>query len=161
MKRMRLCLCFVRSRMGSDLFQILRGHRVQYFNPRSRMGSDGIIMYLWWVEYISIHAPTWGATAKINKASYSKNSTRSDIAIPLPKSGKNEPFSPSFSPLFFYFDPHSQREGSGKILGTSPSRRLTCPLSRSSNQTISGSVTSKDGLAPICSTLSRYLLPRL
>ena len=70
---------------------------------------------------ISIHAPAWGATAKINKASCSKINTRSDIAIPLPKSGENKPF----SPLFFYFDPHSRREGSGKILDTSPSRRIT------------------------------------
>ncbi len=71
--------------------------------------------------FISIHAPAWGATAKINKASCSKINTRSDIAIPLPKSGENKPF----SPLFFYFDPHSRREGSGKILDTSPSRRIT------------------------------------
>ena len=115
-----------------------------YFNPRSRVGSDRSELArlrednefqstlprgerLVFNQHrdlqrnISIHAPAWGATAKINKASCSKINTRSDIAIPLPKSGENKPF----SPLFFYFDPHSRREGSGKILDTSPSRRIT------------------------------------
>ena len=37
------------------------GHR-QYFNPRSRMGSDGVGAQVRRHRPISIHAPAWGAT---------------------------------------------------------------------------------------------------
>ena len=34
----------------------------QYFNPRSRMGSDQVVMKTCYELKISIHAPAWGAT---------------------------------------------------------------------------------------------------
>ena len=38
---------------------------VDYFNPRSYMRSDDVTMFIKTsVEYISIHAPTWGATTR-------------------------------------------------------------------------------------------------
>ena len=33
------------------------------FNPRSRMGSDGVTNEYWELLVVSIHAPVWGATA--------------------------------------------------------------------------------------------------
>ena len=133
-----------RSRVGSDRSELARlrednefqstlprGERLVFNQHRDLQRNISIHAPAWGATWctdhrharwsISIHAPAWGATAKINKASCSKINTRSDIAIPLPKSGENKPF----SPLFFYFDPHSRREGSGKILDTSPSRRIT------------------------------------
>ena len=32
------------------------------FNPRSHMGSDAKMAETWRKEFVSIHAPTWGAT---------------------------------------------------------------------------------------------------
>ena len=37
----------------------------QYFNPRSRMGSDQVVMKTCYELKISIHAPAWGATQLI------------------------------------------------------------------------------------------------
>ena len=54
-------------REGSDLRPALQNAYLEYFNPRSREGSDqgGKVKFL--SHLISIHAPVKGATAKITK----------------------------------------------------------------------------------------------
>ena len=48
--------------MGSDVSCECISARQAYFNPRSRMGSDGWHCVAKKGEFISIHAPAWGAT---------------------------------------------------------------------------------------------------
>ena len=51
-----------RSREGSDLVMMCHGGRIQHFNPRSREGSDQADCTVPEVFLISIHAPVKGAT---------------------------------------------------------------------------------------------------
>ena len=57
-----------RPHMGSDRKASGRKCVPNYFNPRPHMGSDNQRRWEDVPEKISIHAPTWGATAKIDKA---------------------------------------------------------------------------------------------
>ena len=52
-----------RSRMGSDGIPKSPPSSTTCFNPRSRMGSDGKMRKYFLDLGVSIHAPVWGATA--------------------------------------------------------------------------------------------------
>ena len=54
-----------RSRVGSDHYILLEIPSRYHFNPRSRVGSDAIpVPDFVQKEWISIHAPAWGATRR-------------------------------------------------------------------------------------------------
>ena len=56
--------CFnPRSRMGSDRAKIAVSWPSKCFNPRSHTGSDTHVRKAHQGKLVSIHAPTWGATA--------------------------------------------------------------------------------------------------
>ena len=52
--------------MGSDARITCNGSKTNYFNPRSRMGSDPLDQLAAVQDPISIHAPAWGATPSIS-----------------------------------------------------------------------------------------------
>ncbi len=52
-----------RARMGRDGLQRPKLHRQQRFNPRARMGATKISEDEGLVSEVSIHAPAWGATS--------------------------------------------------------------------------------------------------
>ena len=57
-----------RSRVGSDALKKRLFLSHGNFNPRSRVGSDcGLADVAGLISKISIHAPAWGATAKMHK----------------------------------------------------------------------------------------------
>ena len=56
-----------RSRVGSDQRQGMDWMETGHFNPRSRVGSDKDTRWSYANVWISIHAPAWGATAKMHK----------------------------------------------------------------------------------------------
>ena len=59
-----------RTHMGCDFRQLIHTRLAQYFNPRTHMGCDeSEVMQCPKKQSISIHAPTWGATA-INEAAF-------------------------------------------------------------------------------------------
>ena len=59
--------------------RVFRCHRFYnwYFNPRTHVGCDGLYAHLFGLVFISIHAPTWGATrnGKSNKHNNTFQST--------------------------------------------------------------------------------------
>ena len=56
--------CFnPRTHMGCDRIKCLLRQKVLCFNPRTHMGCDYVSPHLSIRIYVSIHAPTWGATA--------------------------------------------------------------------------------------------------
>ena len=55
-----------RSHMGSDSIAGAQLYSHRGFNPRSHMGSDSAKFWLTILLAVSIHAPTWGATALVN-----------------------------------------------------------------------------------------------
>ena len=53
-----------RSHMGSDCCTPSLSYNIEGFNPRSHMGSDVENVAAGLCEFVSIHAPTWGATSQ-------------------------------------------------------------------------------------------------
>ena len=51
-----------RARVGRDGLSMPRSAYLWYFNPRARVGRDGILRFSFSLLSISIHAPAWGAT---------------------------------------------------------------------------------------------------
>ena len=51
-----------RTHVGCDKAFLRRGSRPFNFNPRTHVGCDMDVKFLTGMIYISIHAPTWGAT---------------------------------------------------------------------------------------------------
>ena len=60
-----LVFCFnPRTHMGCDPSKPLLSNSGIGFNPRTHMGCDIYHFSFWSCLFVSIHAPTWGATAK-------------------------------------------------------------------------------------------------
>ena len=94
-----------RSRMGSDTVLMLPSAGVDDFNPRSRMGSDGAWIRHGSVVEISIHAPAWGATASDDNPLYPMV-----ISIHAPAWGATSDSADKFkSTLFQSTLPHGER----------------------------------------------------
>ena len=47
---------------GATSYRRYWASRWYYFNPRTHVGCDYCLRFLWMMPYISIHAPMWGAT---------------------------------------------------------------------------------------------------
>ena len=62
-----------RSHEGSDPAPSLRMPQLFYFNPRSHEGSDLYSTSSLWMEWISIHAPTRGATRTVSSPCFSSS----------------------------------------------------------------------------------------
>ena len=94
-----------RSREGSDYYTARRATCVQDFNPRSREGSDDVRRVMLWVQGISIHAPVKGATD-----GHGRGIGRRGISIHAPVKGATGLII-VLDPLRADFNPRS-REGS-------------------------------------------------
>ena len=106
-----------RSRMGSDQLQQVSGHERLHFNPRSRMGSDAVSAYLVYTHQISIHAPAWGAPegmVEINEGD--------SISIHAPRMG-SDGVHYDYQCSSYYFNPRS-RMGSDLLVATWPLSKL-------------------------------------
>ena len=103
-----------RSRMGSDHLLIDDARTTNNFNPRSRMGSDPQQPLLRIQDQISIHAPAWGATKK-----FFSTKTSSLFQSTLPHGERRKPFSQSAR--YFYFNPRSRMGSDTKSASLSAS----------------------------------------
>ena len=52
-----------RARMGRDAPVWRPSRHKASFNPRARMGRDAVPLFTYTANYVSTHAPAWGATA--------------------------------------------------------------------------------------------------
>ncbi len=57
-----------RARVGRDTTSALHEVVTTGFNPRARMGRDPRLEIQWSSDFVSIHAPAWGAT--VNDVAY-------------------------------------------------------------------------------------------
>ena len=55
-----------RTRVGCDFISFTSMVRINSFNPRTRVGCDGCGSFDRVSDYVSIHAPVWGATPTIS-----------------------------------------------------------------------------------------------
>ncbi len=94
-----------RSREGSDYYTERKNYKFEYFNPRSREGSDALTADQAADKYISIHAPTKGATFADSLLQFPF-----DISIHAPTKGAT-PLRPAVTASAKNFNPRS-REGS-------------------------------------------------
>ena len=124
-----------RSRGGSDKMIIVNIPYDFYFNPRSRGGSDGQgTKHCLLQQHISIHAPAEGATCH----DYNKGPLRFSISIHAPAEGATSCFT-NASAFFFSISIHAPAEGATKNMESSfagsnisihaPAEGATLPLS--------------------------------
>ena len=58
--------CFnPRAHVGRDLRSWVENHSGRSFNPRAHVGRDPARVRGWPLSSVSIHAPTWGATSRV------------------------------------------------------------------------------------------------